>query len=262
MNQQPLKISIVTPSFNQDKYIRETIESVLSQKYDNLEYFVIDGKSTDRSVSILREYEQSLRWVSEPDNGQSDAINKGLRMTTGDIITYLNSDDILLPGSLQAVSDYFSSHPTCEWVTGYTKIIDEKGTEHHKLITAYKNFLIRHYRWSTLMVTNYLNQMSTFWRKTAMDAVGFFAEDEHFVMDYEYWIRLAKRGKPGIIPRELSCFRLHSSSKSVKYTRRQIAEAYQIVARTEKNFLLRLLNFIHGRCTLFIYSLQNLFGKR
>src|SRR5687768_8922387 len=123
-----LKLSIVTPSYNQGRFLEETILSVLKQGYEPLEYIVIDGGSTDESVSIIKRYEDRLAyWESEKDRGQVHAINKGLAKTTGDIIAYINSDDVYLPGAFTAVADYFEQNPDCQWLCGDTIMF---GTGH------------------------------------------------------------------------------------------------------------------------------------
>jgi glycosyltransferase involved in cell wall biosynthesis len=127
---KPLKISIVTPSFNQSVFLPFTIKSVLDQQYPKLEYIIIDGDSTDESADIIRIYEHALTyWVSEPDRGQSDAINKGWKRVTGDIIGYLNSDDLLLSGSLEQVSAFFERNKDVDFIYGNAIYIDENGNQ-------------------------------------------------------------------------------------------------------------------------------------
>lgn len=114
-----MKISIVTPSFNQAEFLEETIQSVLNQRHDDLEYIVVDGGSSDGSLSIIEKYSSSLTsWISEPDSGQVEAVNKGMAIATGDICAYLNSDDLYLPGTLSLIARYFADNPACRWVCG------------------------------------------------------------------------------------------------------------------------------------------------
>jgi glycosyltransferase involved in cell wall biosynthesis len=187
------KISIITPSFNQGPFIERTIRSVLDQEYPNFEYIVMDGGSMDGTIEILRKYEGRLKWISQKDEGQADAINKGIGVATGDVIAYLNSDDVYEPGTLKKVADQFSAHPETLWLTGHCRIIDEQDREIRRPITAYKNFLLRHYSHSLLLITNPISQPATFWRRQVIDELGVFNKNEHFVMDYDYWLRIGKR---------------------------------------------------------------------
>lgn len=208
------RISVITPSFNQGWFIERTIKSVSEQNYPNLEYIVIDGGSTDKTLEILKKYEKKLTWVSEPDKGQTDAINKGIRMATGDIIAYLNSDDMYEEGALHTVARFFLNNPSVMWLTGRCRIVDEDDREVRKMITAYKNFLLTHYSYNMLLITNPISQPSTFWRKEVVKEFGLFDINEHLVMDYEYWLRVGKVYSPGIIKDCLSRFRVHKSSKT------------------------------------------------
>ncbi len=247
------KISIVTPSYNQAAFIERTIQSVLSQHYPNLEYIVIDGDSRDGTLQILESYKDQLRYISEPDKGQSDAINKGLRMTTGDIVAYLNSDDILQPESLMAVGTFFANHPDTQWVSGYSKIINENDEEISSYIRLYKNFLLRHYTTNMLLVINFISQMSTFWRRSAMERVGEFSVDQHLVMDYDYWLRLQVCGQPGIIRRDLSCFRVHAGAKSSLRFVEQFRQSYLVASRYIKQPWLRFASRLHNWLVVQVY---------
>lgn len=210
-----MKISIITPSFNQVDFIEKTIQSVVNQKGDfELEYIVIDGKSTDGTLEILKKYEDQLYYVYEQDQGQSDAINKGLKMASGDIVAYLNSDDLYLPGALQTVCNYFRSHPDTVWAFGKCNIIAREGQEIRKTITAYKNFWLKQHSRFRFFVENYISQPAVFWRQTALGSVGFFDEKHHMVMDYHYWARLWLSHEPGYIEAYLASFRWYETSKS------------------------------------------------
>lgn len=253
------RISIVTPSFQQGAFIEQTILSILDQGYPNLEYLVIDGGSTDATIDILKRYEGRLTWVSERDRGQSDAINKGLRLATGDVVGYVNSDDLLLPGSLQAVGDYFMSHPSTEWVTGYCRNIDAQNRPIQSSVTAYKNFLLRHYQPGLFIGINFISQMSTFWRRRAMERIGYFNEDQHLVMDYDYWLRLAKIGRPGILRQELSAFRLHADSKSTKRMIQQFQQSAAVAVQSTRNPFLKAFSYVHHYAVIVAYRI---FGLR
>src|SRR5450759_2806690 len=120
-----MKISVITPSYNQGQFLEETILSVINQNYPNLEYFIIDGGSTDNSIEIIKKYEKHLTyWVSEKDNGQAHAINKGFKKATGDIVCWINSDDLLIQGAINTISNYFSRNPDVQFINGYTLRID------------------------------------------------------------------------------------------------------------------------------------------
>jgi len=138
------KISIITPSFNQGDFIEQTILSVLSQDYPNLEYLVMDGGSSDTTLTILKKYSGKVTWISEADQGQAHAINKGLRRASGSIVGYLNTDDVLLPGTLKKVADAFINDPQTVWVSGKCRIVDEENNEIRRPITVYKNTLLDH----------------------------------------------------------------------------------------------------------------------
>lgn len=219
-------ISIVTPSYNQAQFIRATIDSVLSQDYPHFEYFVIDGGSTDGTVQILRSYGNKIKWVSEKDAGQTDAINKGLRMAKGDVLAYLNSDDIYMPGTLKKVGEYYAD-TGADWITGDCTVIDVAGkpSSSNWLIRRYKRFLMALYSPTTLRIADSMfPQPSTFWSRRAYSKIGEFNVKYHYVMDYDYWLRLAKYYKPHDLREVLSGFRSQPDSKSETSRNKLMAE--------------------------------------
>lgn len=223
-----MKLTIVTPSFNQAPFIERTIQSILSQDGAEVEYIVMDGGSTDGTVEILERYSQRLRWTSEADNGQSDAINKGLRIATGDVVAFLNSDDTYAPGALASVAGYFGRHPDVMWAYGKCRIIDRDDREIRRPITWYKNVLLRKYSFRKLLAENFISQPATFWRRSLHDEIGYLNEDEHFVMDYEFWLRAGQRYRAGVIDRHLANFRMYDDSKSGSLSNPQFADELRV----------------------------------
>src|SRR5665648_525607 len=163
------QITVITPSYNQGDFIDQTIQSVLSQNYPDLQYLVMDGGSTDQTVDILKQYDQQFFWVSERDRGQSDALNKGLRMATGEVVCFLNSDDLYEPGALFQVGKFFADHPEAAWLTGKCRVVDPMGVEIRRPITAYKNFWLRSKSYRALLVLDYISQPATFWRREVIE---------------------------------------------------------------------------------------------
>jgi glycosyltransferase involved in cell wall biosynthesis len=210
-----LCISVVTPSFNQARFLERAVQSVVTQQGDfDLQYLVMDGGSADGSVDLLRRYDARLSWVSEPDGGQSAAINKGLRRATGDVVGWLNSDDVLLPGALARVAAAFRERPDAEWLHGRCDIIDSEGRVIRQWVSAYKHWCCRRYSYSRLLGENFISQMTVFWRRSLLDAVGYLDPGLHLAMDYDLWLRFARRGAPLYVPERLACFRWYASSKS------------------------------------------------
>jgi glycosyltransferase involved in cell wall biosynthesis len=224
-----MKLSVITPSYNQGHFIERTIRSILGQEFDGeLEHILIDGGSTDDTLSTLKKYQDRIRWVSEQDNGLADAVNKGFDRATGEIIGWLNSDDLYRPGTLQRVMDYFSAHPDCMWLYGKCRIIDENDQEMYKGVTGYKNLLLGKYSYSRLMTENYISQPAVFFRKKLLDEAGKLRTDLRFAMDYDLWLRFGKLYPAHVIPEYISDFRRHKGSLSENYTGRQFAEQYAV----------------------------------
>jgi glycosyltransferase involved in cell wall biosynthesis len=221
----PLKISIVTPSLNQGAFVERTVRSVLDQEGDfELEYLVYDGGSTDGTLDALRPYERRLRLVVEPDRGQADAVNKGLRAATGDVVGWLNSDDLLYPGALARVAEAFRRRPERVWLHGRCEIVDEHDRPIRRWVSAYKDFRCRRFSRRSLLVENYVSQMTVFWRRSAMERIGYLDDSMRYSFDYEYWLRLSALGDPVYVPERTAAFRWYAASKSGASFERQFQE--------------------------------------
>lgn len=215
-------ISVVTPSFNQARFLRQALESVLDQDYAPLQTIVRDGGSTDGSVDVLRDLSGRLTsWTSEPDRGPADAINQGLRQATGEVVSWLNSDDLLQPGALEAVGEAFAADESLDLVYGDALYVDENGAaaaaDHDGVPTTLYRGAIQPvaripYYWTYV---HSLPQPTVFFRRRLLDAHGWLDESLHFVFDFELFWRFVERGaRVRKLERTLACYRLHPGAKS------------------------------------------------
>jgi glycosyltransferase involved in cell wall biosynthesis len=227
-----MQISVITPSFNQCDYLGETLASVLGQQGDfQLQYMVIDGQSTDGTLDLLEaNSDPRMTWTSGPDAGQSDAINRGLRQASGEVVGWLNSDDLYLPGALAAVAAAFSD-PQAQWVIGRYQIIDERGRPIRSMIARYKDRSLDRYSYGKLLRENFIAQPSVFWRREFGNQIGPLDESLHYTMDYDLWLRMGRASRPVILNQVLSQFRIHSKSKSGAVNREQFDEGYRVACR-------------------------------
>lgn len=229
---EKLRISIVTPSFNQATFIERTIESVLNQQGDfELEYRVVDGGSTDGTLDILRRYGDRFAWTSERDRGQVDAINKGLRAATGDVVAWLNSDDVLVPGALAQVARRFRENPELEWLHGRCEIIDAEDRPVRAWVSAYKHLRAQRHSLENLLTENYVSQMTAFWRRRVHDEIGFLDPNLKLAFDYDLWLRLAQRSAPAYVETTLAQFRWYPTSKSGAQFERQFREDLEVAIK-------------------------------
>lgn len=220
------KITVVTPVFNSAATLEQTLESVRAQGYPGVEHVVVDGGSTDGSVEIL-ERAEGIRWISEPDEGLSDAVNKGVAMATGELIGWLNADDYYLPGALDRVGRAFAAQPEARWVTGRCIIVGEDGTEIRRGITAYKSALLRMYSFPLLLTQNFIMCPATFVHRDAWAEADPLRLDYRVSMDYDLFLRVAKRHRPLILHENLTAFRMVEGTLSLSAFETQFAEHHE-----------------------------------
>jgi glycosyltransferase involved in cell wall biosynthesis len=219
--------TIVTPCLNGAATLSSTLESVRDQGYGGeVEHVVVDGGSTDGTLDILSSA-PDVRYISEPDSGLSDAVNKGIHMAHNDVVGWLNADDVYLPGALGRVGKALADRPDALWATGPCLIIDADGREIRRFVTGYKSFLLRRYSFRMHLVQNFVPAPSTFVRKEAFDRVGEFDERFKYSMDYDLWLRLGRIGPPLVLDAPLAAFRMAEGSLSMTGFERQFAEHTQ-----------------------------------
>jgi glycosyltransferase involved in cell wall biosynthesis len=247
-----MKISIVTPSFNQGQYLEKTITSVLEQNYENTEYHILDGGSTDNSKNVLKKFDDEITsWVSEKDKGQSHAINKGIKLSNGEIFGYINSDDFYEDGVFDIVVKFFNKNPNIDIIYGNFNYVDKNSN----ILSKQKGipFDSGIFRYDQ----NLICQPASFWRENVFNKVGLFDEDLKFFMDYEFFLRCIKNGlNIKYVNFTIANLRLHDECKTVygqgdfvktyKAIRQSILDPYQInlspgKGKDYKLFFLRIL---------------------
>lgn len=224
---EPL-VSIITPSYNQAQYLDDTIQSVLRQDYPNLEYIVVDGDSADGSQDIIEKYKDRLAWsVSEPDQGQADAINKGFKKAKGEIIAWLNSDDLYLPGAISSAVEAFKNNPAAGLIYGDAVSADAEG----RLLNE-----LRFSKWKTLdfLQFNIICQPAVFLKRSFVEKVGYLDPSYHFFLDHQLWIRLSRVTEFIHQPEIWAVSRYHPDAKNVTMASQSGAEVIRIMDWAEK----------------------------
>jgi glycosyltransferase involved in cell wall biosynthesis len=202
-------VSIVTPSFNQGRFLRRTIDSVLGQDYPHVEYLVIDGGSTDESLAILRQFGPRVRWISEPDRGQSDALNKGFARCRGELRAFLNSDDVLRPGAIRTAVEYFRRQPDWDLLYGNA---DHITADDHRIAP----YPTASFDLDRLRENCFICQPATFWRTRLAETVGPFDVGLHYALDLDYWLRAARAGARLVhVPEVLAASRVYPETKTL-----------------------------------------------
>lgn len=249
-------ITILMPSFQSARFIRESIDSVLSQNDPNLELIVLDGGSTDETVSILESYGDKIRWISEADKGQADALNKGMSLAKGSLLGWLNSDDLYCPGALAHVRARFTSNHATQWLFGPCRIINEDGHEIRKFVSWYKTFRLSRYTYTQHLTENFVSQMGVFARTEFLRNSGLFDIDLNWALDYDLWLRMGLRSIPAYIPYDLGMFRMYSDSKTVSGFEKGFREDLRVAQKYSAGNPLPLwLHHFHNQKIVFIYNL-------
>lgn len=230
-------ISVITVVLNGKKHLEETISSVINQNYKFIEYIIVDGGSTDGTIDIIRKYEDRIdNWISEPDRGISDAMNKGIRLATGDIVAHLHADDYYSDDSVvSSVHGAFVDHKEADWLTGGMYLVNTAGER-----TA--EIRVRKYSYDRLKKANIILHPATFVRREAFEKVGVFDLSYRYAMDYDLWLRLGSIGDPILIDMPLACFRTHRNSLSMKNIGAAIEEEWIIRNKSLAGHPIRRLN--------------------
>jgi len=251
MKEEPPLVSIVTPSFNKGRFIEETILSIKNQTYPRIEHIIIDGGSTDNTIDIIKKYEgtYNMRWVSEPDKGQADAINKGWRMAKGEILAYLNADDTYTPWAVETAVKYLTEHPDVYMVYGDCNIINERGEVIGR--DEAEEFDLR----KAICLTCSVPSTTIFFRRRVLNKIGFIDTNLYIGMDYDFWLRVGLKFKVQRIPHLLANFRSYPATKCASEFYRFWPEYLYILNKTFSNpELPPEIKSVKGRAYSYAYS--------
>lgn len=244
------RISIIIPSYNKVKYIRETLNSIFDQKYENLEVIIQDGGSNDGSLEIIKKfsnkYPKIIKLEAKKDNGQLEAINKGFKKATGDIVTFINADDVYEKDTLMTIATSFIENPKALWFAGKGMVINKKGIKIAKPFTVYKNFLLKINSYKLLLITNYLMQPSVFLKKEVLNRYGFFIGTKAFIMEYDMWLKIGKAKMPVVINKQLSKFRIDSETKTKRLFNEILDKDEKILFKYTNNKLIIMLHKLNN----------------
>lgn len=226
------RVSIITPSFNQGQFIEETVQSVLNQDFDEIEYIVVDGGSSDNTLAILQKYSDRISTIiSEPDQGQGDAINKGFRLAQGEIVAWINSDDFYLPGVVRAAVQILDRHPEIGMVYGDGILIDAEGEildwHHYRTLTSLD-----------LLTFNVLLQPAVFMRRSVLDKAGLLDPSYQLVLDHDLWIRMSAHAQLLHVAQFWAVERTHGAAKTIAAAAGFVAEAGRLIEQSAQNPLL------------------------
>lgn len=253
------KISVVIPSFNKANFIYETIDSIVNQTYKNYELIIQDGGSTDDTVKIIKsfakKYPKQIKWVSKKDKGQLDAINKGLNKAKGDILTYINADDVYELDAFEKIKQSYIANPKSLWFAGRSKLINGQSKEIAPLVNAYKDTLLKLNNYTLLLIVNYLMQPSVFVTRKAYEKYGPFTGNNKFIVEYDMWLKLGKVQMPTVIDSSISKFRFEPGTISATQSKYLLDSDFEVVNMYTTNKLVIAMHKIHNTLRLGISSL-------
>lgn len=250
------KISVVIPSYNKFKYISDTLNSIVNQKYNNYEVIVQDGGSDDGTLEIIKKfvnkYPKNFKLFSQKDDGQLSAINTGLTKATGDVVTFINADDVYEDGAFRLISALYIENQNALWFVGNGIVIDENNDEIAKVVSLYKRFLLYINSLSFLKMTNYIMQPSAFISRSAYRKYGPFTGSSDFVMEYDLWLRLASVSMPVVTSKVLSKFRIESDTKTKRLFKKILLEDEKIIKKYTSNLLILIMHKFHNLVRILI----------
>lgn len=252
-----MKFSIVIPSWNSEKFLAECLDSIAYQGYDT-EVIVVDGGSKDKTLKICGQHHRGLRIIQREPQGEPDAINVGMEEATGEIVAYIDSDDMYEMCCFDHVGRYFTLHPECQWIYGKGKIIDASGKEVRGLVTFLKERLQPHYSYSALLCCDFIVQPTVFMKRSFFEQVGNFNINQRLVFDYEYWLRAGIASRPGFVNKYLACWRAHGANPSMTQYKQEARDAYDIQKSfNDKGIFIDAMRYLVYRGTVGLYSVMN-----
>lgn len=244
------KISVIIPSYNKVRFIEKTLESIVSQEYPNLEVLIQDGGSNDGSLEVIkkysRKYPKTIKWESKRDNGQLDAINKGMNKASGDVLAYINADDLYEKRTFVRIAKEYLANSDALWFAGRGTVIDAEGWSIAKPVTWYKTMLLSFNFYPLLLMTNYLMQPSVFITRKAWEKYGPFIGVKEFITEYDLWLKIGKLQMPNVLNENLSKFRIEPATKTKQMSGKLLKEDEKIVKRYTKNSFILILHKLNN----------------